>query len=75
MKIAIFGLGYVGCVSAACLAKLGHKVVGVDVSPLKVEHIQKGEAPVVEPDLGELMGTAVAQLHRPIPLTIATVYT
>ncbi len=54
MKVSVFGLGYVGCVSAACLAGMGHKVVGVDVNPVKVELIRNGMPPVVEERIGEL---------------------
>ncbi|MFI6906821.1 nucleotide sugar dehydrogenase [Nonomuraea sp. NPDC050394] len=54
MRISVFGLGYVGCVSAACLASMGHEVVGVDVNPEKVELISRGLAPVVEERIGEL---------------------
>ncbi|MBB5075447.1 nucleotide sugar dehydrogenase [Nonomuraea endophytica] len=54
MRISVFGLGYVGCVSAACLASMGHEVVGVDVNPEKAELISRGLAPVVEERIGEL---------------------
>ncbi|MFC4011063.1 nucleotide sugar dehydrogenase [Nonomuraea purpurea] len=54
MRISVFGLGYVGCVSAACLASMGHEVVGVDVSQVKVDLIASGRAPVVEERIGEL---------------------
>ncbi|MFI6293697.1 nucleotide sugar dehydrogenase [Nonomuraea sp. NPDC050790] len=54
MRISVFGLGYVGCVSAACLASMGHEVVGVDVNPDKVDLISRGLAPVVEERIGEL---------------------
>lgn len=59
MRISVFGLGYVGCVSAACLAASGHEVVGVDVNPLKVELITRGQAPVVEERIGELTSEVV----------------
>ncbi|MEU6739445.1 nucleotide sugar dehydrogenase [Streptosporangium sandarakinum] len=59
MRISVFGLGYVGCVSAACLASAGHEVVGVDVNPLKVDLVARGLAPVVEERIGELTAEAV----------------
>ncbi|QXV63205.1 nucleotide sugar dehydrogenase [Amycolatopsis sp. TNS106] len=60
MKISVFGLGYVGCVSAACLAGRGHEVVGVDVNPVKIELVASGKAPVVEERIGELTAEVVA---------------
>ena len=59
MRIAIFGLGYVGTVTAAGLASRGHEVWGVDVDPLKVDRIRSGQSPVVEPGINELIATAV----------------
>ena len=61
MRIAIFGLGYVGCVSAACLANEGHQVVGVDVNPLKVSMVNAGQSPIIEAQMDELVRRAVAQ--------------
>jgi GDP-mannose 6-dehydrogenase len=58
MRIALFGLGYVGCVTAACLAKQGHTVVGADISTLKVEAFASGSSPIVEPSLPEMLGEA-----------------
>ena len=59
MKIAVFGLGYVGAVSAACLAREGHDVLGVDVNPRKVEMIQAGHSPIIETGLDELLADVV----------------
>ena len=54
-SISVFGLGYVGCVSAACFAKEGHSVTGVDVNPAKVDMINAGKATIVEAGIGELV--------------------
>jgi GDP-mannose 6-dehydrogenase len=55
MRIAIVGLGYVGSVCAACLAETGHEVVGVDTNPFKVDSIQRGQSPIVEEGLAEML--------------------
>ena len=59
MRISVFGLGYVGAVSAACLAAEGHTVVGVDTNSAKADLLNQGRAPVVEAGLGELMEDGV----------------
>ncbi len=59
-RIAVFGLGYVGAVSAACFADRGHEVIGVDVNPDKVAMINDGRTPVVEERIGELIAQTVA---------------
>jgi GDP-mannose 6-dehydrogenase len=60
MRISVFGLGYVGTVTAACLAANGHEVVGVDVAADKVECVNRGRSPIVERDVDRIIGEAVA---------------
>jgi GDP-mannose 6-dehydrogenase len=59
MELSIFGLGYVGCVSAGCFANEGNNVVGVDVNPAKVEMINRGESTIVEEGIGDLIRDVV----------------
>lgn len=65
LSISVFGLGYVGTVTAACLAHMGHNVIGVDLSSTKVEALQEGRSPIVEPRLGDLIAEShkTGQLH------------
>jgi GDP-mannose 6-dehydrogenase len=59
MKIAVFGLGYVGMTAASCLAKQGHEVVGIDVSDEKLAIVNADKSPIAEPGLDELVARAV----------------
>ena len=59
MKIAIFGLGYVGFTAACCLTREGHDVVGIDVNADKVQEINSGQPPIKEPQVGELLTAAL----------------
>ena len=63
MKISIFGLGYVGAVSAGCLATDGHEVIGVDPNRTKVELINQGTTPIIEKDIGEMIAATVKSGH------------
>jgi len=57
-SISLFGLGYVGAVTAACLASRGHRIIGVDPNPLKVKRIASGNSPIVEPGVQEMIAKA-----------------
>lgn len=60
-RISIFGLGYVGAVSLACLARDGHEITGVDIDENKLSLLRAGQAPIVETGIQELMGTVVRE--------------
>ncbi|MBF9032136.1 nucleotide sugar dehydrogenase [Rhodobacterales bacterium HKCCE3408] len=61
MKVVIFGLGYVGFTAACCIASQGHEVVGVDVSRRKVDEINAGKTPIVEPQVADMLAEGLAQ--------------
>ena len=61
MNISVFGMGYVGSVISACLARNGHHIIGVDINPQKVDLINQGNSPIVEPGLQELIQDAVSE--------------
>lgn len=71
MKISVFGLGYVGVVSAACLAADGHDVIGVDPNLTKVDLINRGIAPIVEEDIGDLIASSVAAGRLSASMSVA----
>ncbi len=58
MNVSIFGLGYVGAVTAGCLAELGHHIIGADVQQGKVDAFNAGQSPIIEPELDDLLNSA-----------------
>ena len=60
MKILIWGMGYVGIVTAACLSKLGHTITGIEPNPEKVDMLNNGKSPILEPQLDNILSHAVA---------------
>ena len=65
MRIAVMGLGYVGAVSGACLAGMGHHVIGVDTSRAKVDMVNGGHPPVIENGLDEVFEEVVREADWP----------
>ena len=72
MKISIFGLGYVGCVSAGCLAKEGHTVIGVDINQTKVDMVNTGKSPIIENGLDETLESVTGSGNAGAGSLIAT---
>ena len=72
-SISVFGLVYVGSVSAACFASMGHRVIGVDVNPAKVEMVESGRSPIIEASMNELVaeGSRGCRLHATTDSTAA----
>src|ERR1700737_3977374 len=62
-NIAVFGMGYVGCVTAACFSSLGHRVIGVDRDQHKIDDVIAGRAPFYEPGLQPLVERGVSSGH------------
>lgn len=75
LSISVFGLGYVGSVSAACFASMGHRVIGVDVNPAKVEMMESGRSPIVEGGMNELVaeGNRACRLYATIDSATAVI--
>jgi UDPglucose 6-dehydrogenase len=71
-KIAVIGTNYVGLVTAACLAQLGHSVIGIDVDAVKVAQLRRGYLPMYEPDLDEIVHEQVARGRLQFTLDYAT---
>ena len=71
LRVSIFGMGYVGTVSAGCLARMGHHVIGLDANPTKVELLGAGRSPVIEPGLAELIAAEAANGHLCVSLDAA----
>ncbi len=74
MKITVIGTGYIGLVTGACMAKLGHQVICVDRDEAKINHMRAGQSPIYEPGLSELMQECIANdaLHFTSDTTAAT---
>ena len=70
MKIAMIGTGYVGLVSGVCFSDFGHEVVCVDKDPRKIEMLERGEVPIFEPGLDELVALAVGAIPEGLPAAI-----
>ena len=77
LSISVFGLGYVGSVSAACFASMGHRVIGVDVNPAKVEMVESGRSPIIEAGMNELVaeGNRACRLQATTDSTEAVLQT